>query len=661
MKQFTRLFLFILALLAASSSLAGREKLPPWLEEARSSAPMAGEAEADAVILWDSIERTYAGRQRVEAREQRAVLIKARDGRDWAIANIGFVGRDDQVRSFKAWLVYPSGRIETFTHRDAFTVAAEMESLYSEAKQMVLDRSGSVRPGTIFAYEFERKEKTPFLQDLRVFQSRIPVRDSRFVLELPRGWSVRSEAVGPCSVVEEQEGTRWVWKSSNLPAIKVEPNQPSPLSLLTGLRLSVEPTGKDRDRDDYICFQSWNDVARFAAGAQDSALTLTDAMVAKARTLTDGARSETERIRAIAQYAQTVNYLATSMDLNQGGGFKPRKAEEVLEKHWGDCKDMVALTRALLKAVGIESVAVFATVGDDTFVPHDWPSPKLFNHCIVAINMTDPATFPGVVEVPRLGRMLIFDPTQKDVPVGELPGSLAGGRVLVADESVDALLELPAARPEDNTVIREVHVSLDQEGGLVGTIRDEAVGAPADYLRGLVRTSSREDLLEFVRDWIQLRTHTAKVVKIDTQDIPGANRYVWTIEVSAPNFARPLGDALMAFRPVFLSPLEWVPPSKEPRTTDYIVRAWKVEESLWFSLPPRWSVENLPETQDLEASFAQYSLAGEQLDSQVVVRRRFESRNDVIPPARYDELLEGYERINRADKSQIVLRADRGD
>ena len=87
--------------------------------------------------------------------------------------------------------------------------------------------------------------------------------------------------------------------------------------------------------------------------------------------------------------------------------------------------------RALLKAVGIDSYLITISADDRTYVRPEWASPVQFNHAIIAVKVSDAITFPTVITDSSLGRLLIFDPTDRITPVGGLPTDEQGSYALV--------------------------------------------------------------------------------------------------------------------------------------------------------------------------------------------------------------------------------------
>jgi Transglutaminase-like superfamily len=119
------------------------------------------------------------------------------------------------------------------------------------------------------------------------------------------------------------------------------------------------------------------------------------------------------------------------MNLARGGGHQPHLATEVFSKQYGDCKDKANLMKTMLRVAGIDSYMVAIYGGDRNHVHPEWASPEQFNHAIIAIKVPDDVALPSVINHPKLGRLLIFDPTESETPIGDLPEDEQGSYALI--------------------------------------------------------------------------------------------------------------------------------------------------------------------------------------------------------------------------------------
>ncbi len=653
---------FSLACLLCSGNIFAKGSYPEWIAEAMKSTSAYGQLDEDAsgLYLLNELSVAYEGRGMLEKSRRVAIHIRTRDARNYGSFGEVIHGRSDKLRDFKAWIVYPSGKVESFRRKDLYEVALGSDQLYSDSKTINFDRSSSMRNGAIFAYEYTISRKTSFLQGVWDFQAELPVVSSRAVVEVPDKWRVDSRVFNSSDVRSTKNANRYVWEVRDLEALPDEPNQPFRSLLAATLCYSVVPDEQELKRYSYISFENWNDVANFALEAQKGKDEPDEAISAKSRELTATASSDWERIKAIGSYAQSVNYVAMSINLNSGGGYRPRPAPEVFEKHYGDCKDMTSLARAMLTSVGIDSYPVLAGIGGTSWVHDEWASPYVFDHCILAVPVGDEAPdVSGVVDHPKHGRIAIFDPTSKVAAFGVMPYYLRGRKVLVSSPWDDEMLSLPFASPEDDRVERECYVTLDESGALSGTITERNTGRYAQRLRHLRRSKSNEELEEFVELWIRRGVYEAEVERIECRDFFEENVFELVVEFSARRYARFMKNGeLLFFRPVFLEQQEWVPPVDKERITPYVSRPLQLDERTVFVLPDGFILDSKNEEVSQLNQFADYDLDISVSGREVEVRRTRTIEYRVTPPEDYQMVIDFYEAVVRAESALLAFKRE---
>jgi len=166
---------------------------------------------------------------------------------------------------------------------------------------------------------------------------------------------------------------------------------------------------------------TWNDIALWFGGLSAQSRASTPEIKQKVAELTANAPTSLDKIKALASFMQRdVRYVAIEIGI---GGFQPHPASEVFRFHYGDCKDKVTLLSAMLQDAGIESYYVPAQT-DRGIVNPDFPAAGSFNHVIIAIHLPDDVSngkLWAVVNHPKYGRLLIFDPTDPYTPLGYIP------------------------------------------------------------------------------------------------------------------------------------------------------------------------------------------------------------------------------------------------
>lgn len=658
-----RIFICLLWLIALLGEAVGKKvNFPDWLETRiiEGADYESFPDDTSALILLDEridkIDERGARRSLI----RRVVHIRSTEERSRGQVSIYVPNSAASLKQFSAWMLYPSGKRERFTTRDLVTVAGDLDELYSESSFRVLERSGSVLPETVFAYEYEVVRRSSILESYHFFQDTIPVLESKYELIVPKGW--RSNVI-PLNCEEQEivsDESNAVWLGTNLKAVKDEAASPPLFDVRAMLGISVYSDKNEGRKNEFEVFDSWNAVASYLAQSQEAGMRLNTPLRQKARDLTKNEKSDWDKMRAICEFVQSVNYVAVSMNLAKGGGYTPRPAAFVLEKHYGDCKDMTVLARTMLEEIGFRSFAVAARIGNEEYVHASWPSPAQFNHCIVAIEAPESAFGSSIVELSEDRRLLFFDPTAKFTPFGELPSSLQNTLVLVGEEKTETLLGLPENTPLENQEKREVSMEVSLDGTIHGRIVETSRGVNADYMRALARQLSQEEFRKRLRDWVAIGTGEAKVNNVEFVDDIENNRFRLELDFEASNHARVLGDSKLIVRPIFLARREWVPPRNGDRTTDFLLKPWNLEEKITLRLPDGFEVESMRESVSLQFEGYSFSLSIYEEDGSLNVTRRHESHAARIGRENYPQLVDFFEQMVRSESAPIVVGAGDG-
>src|SRR5215813_5146020 len=446
------------------NSIALADEPPAWLKQAAAANLPTYGKEVYAVVLHDESRKTVDEDGRIRTVNYYAVRILSREGRKEAVARAGYSTDFEKVKEMRAWLIRPNGEIKSYGKKEVMDVALAENDVYNEARLKVISGADDSEAGCVFGYEIATEEKSVFSQFVWYFQHDIPVLLSRLTVATPQGWRAEGVTFNHDKIEPAVSGASYTWELRNLSRIEREPSGPKLTDLAPRLAVNLYPAaGKATPMRS---FGSWKDVSRFKSELNETQAASNDAMAAKARELTAGAKTEFERIQAIGRYAQGVNYVSLQLGLGRGGGYRPHAAVEVFSKNYGDWKDKANLMRAMLKTIGSESCLVRIYSGDPTFVRQEWPSPQQFNHCIIAVKVSDETQAPTIVKHPSLGRLLIFDPTDDDTPVGDLPDHEQGSYALIVAGDAGELLKMPVTPPEANRLERAVEAELSADGAL---------------------------------------------------------------------------------------------------------------------------------------------------------------------------------------------------
>ncbi|HEX5732740.1 MAG TPA: DUF3857 domain-containing protein [Blastocatellia bacterium] len=644
--------LFALTLLAMPAR-AG-DDVPQWLRTCASTSAPAYAKKVPAVVLFTEQQDKVDDDGRVTTTERYAVRILTGEGRDYAMATASYRTDGGRVREIRAWMISPSGRVKKYEKNEVADLAMVDNDIYNEARIKAISGRAEAEVGSVFGYEITSEDRSVFTQFTWQFQDRLPTLASRYTLSLPQGWRAEGVTFNHTRIEPTVSGSNYVWELRGLAHIEEEPLSPPVTNIAPLLAVSYFPAPGAKSGIGRT-FSGWSDVSRWLSELSDPQMTLDDALAGKARQLVAPAKTELERIRAIGSYVQGINYISIQTGVGRGGGYRPHSSVDVFAKSYGDCKDKANLMRAMLKAVNIQSHLVCIYSGDPTYVREEWPSPQQFNHCIIAIRVSDETEAATIVKHPTLGRLLIFDPTDDNTTVGDLPEHEQGSLALIIAGDAGALVKMPVTPAETNHLDRQAEVVLGLDGSITAKVREQSVGRAAAVERRLYRELSRPEYVKMIEKWITRSVTGATVSKVEPVDDSAAGRFTLNVEFKAPSYGQILQNRLLIFKPAIVARQESLTLTEPTRAHPVVLNQRAFTEAVKVKLPSGFDVDELPDEVKLDTLFGAYSTAYEVKEGYLHFTRKLIVKRATIPVGEYIKVRGFFEKISAAEQAPVVL------
>lgn len=639
---------------AVSASAAPGDETPQWVQQAVTIKVPTYEKDVPAVVLLDEESTTIGSDGKVNEVYNFAIRVLRREGREYAEGHVGYIPDIGKVKDFRAWLIRPSGETKRYGKDDVIDVAGDLNDVYNEYRVRRVSAADDADTGAVFAYTYTLEDRSVFSQSDWAFQGSLPVISSRYNLTLPQGWRAEAVTFNYSKIEPRVNGTSYTWELSNLPPVPEEPMSPSLSNLVPRLAVSYFPPASTQTLS-IKTFQNWGEVAAWMSELEDPQVVVDDALARKAYELTALAKTEFEKIRAIAQYVQNIQYISIQTGLGRGGGYRPHASNEVFAKSYGDCKDKANLMRAMLKVVGITAIPVSIYAGDPTYVRATWPSPQQFNHCIIAVKISDQTQASTVIQHPTLGRLLIFDPTDQETPIGDLPFHLQGSLALIDAKNETDLVKMPITPPEMNQLERTANLELQPNGAIAGLIMEKAKGQTAATFRTEFRRLSKPEYTGMIERWLTSGATSAKINKMEPTDNVADGGFTLNVEFSANQYAQLMQDRLLVFKPVVVSRREGLALTATTRKYPVVLHANAYSETVQVKLPAGFTVDEVPDPVKLETAFGTYVTSYEVKNNQLVFKRQLSQQATTIAPADYEKVRKFFESIRAAENSPVVL------
>ena len=640
----------VFLILFASALMAG-DDVPAWVREAAAQQTPTYPAKVAKVTLLDDASLTIQTDGRQISHERVAVKM-LQHTRDVPTAVCFYNPKTGKVREFQAWLLPPSGKPTTFGKNAVVDQSLSNSYEYEEERARSIEPGGNLEPGTVFAWEIVDEEKTPFPDDQHSFQGADPVLTSRYALTLPAGWVASATLFNHATLPPAVSGTTYTWELRNLPWIEPEAHSPAMHSLAPRLGVNYYP--EDPATPAARPVKNWHDLSVWAAGFFDPPAAVTDAIRAKSAELTAGAATELDKIRAIAAFVQKTNYMAVAINMARGGGYQPHAADQVLARHYGDCKDKATLMRALLKAAGIESYPVVIYASDRQFVRPEWPSPNQFNHAIIAVRISPETKLPSVIDHPKLGRLLIFDPTSQVTPVGNLPEDEQGSYALVIAGRDGDLVAMPVLPANLNRIESAAEGQLKPDGSLVAQLRRQYFGQSASYLRHMALFGQHDELKRTFEESLSDRLGGLSLDRIEPTDRMADDQFGLNMDVTVKQFGHMLQGRLLMVAPGALARGSYRFPAK-PRTAPVRLTAAQFQDSVNIAVPAQFKVDELPDPVKVTGDYGSFSAKWKAEGGKILFEQSIELKDTIAPAADYAKVRAFFDQVDSARNSSVVL------
>jgi len=636
---------------------AGASSAPDWMRALAGVTLPSYDEKTDAVLLYSERNVTVLSADKIKMQVREAYKILRPEGRGHGTVGVYFnPGR--KITSLHGWCIPAQGKDYAVKEKDAFDFAAPFEGgeLVSDVRYREL-RVPAPDPGSIIGYEYEVEEQPFFLQDIWYFQETDPVRESHYSLRLPPGWEYKASWLSyPEVKPSEGGGNASQWVVSDVKGLRQEPDMP-PLNGVAGqMIVSFFPAAGTSRKNELA---NWADMGNWYGNLVSGQMAASEPIRQQVTGLTAGKTTQLEKMQAIAGFVQhDIRYVAIELGI---GGLQPHAASDVFSHRYGDCKDKATLMHTMLREIGVDSYHVVINSQRGS-VTRETPVHNGFNHAILAIKLPDEVKDPSLIAVmqhPKLGRVLFFDPTNELTPFGEIGGYLQANYGLLVTPQGGELVELPQQPSAMNSIRRVGKLTLDANGMLKGDVEEVRLGDRAWSERWRLRTVTKsadrikpiESLLAGSLSSFQITR--ASLVNLDHTDQPFGFNYAF----QSDNYAKMAGNLLLVRPRVLGSKGSGILETKEPRKFPLEFEGPSRDtDSFDIALPPGYEVDELPPPMDVEYSFGSYHSKTEASGQMLHYTRALEIKELSVPVSKMGDLKKFYRMIAADERNTAVLK-----
>ena len=570
-----------------------------------------------------------------------AITILNPKAKRYAVVGVGY-DKLRSIKSLKAVVYDESGNeIRKLKQSDIKDESAfDGFSLLSDNRSKSADLSQATYPYTV---EFEYEVQFKYLYSAPDFF--IHRDDEVSTLQLTYSVNYPAELKPRCKLFKIEEPAfekltdgrnQMKWKFENLVPQKFERHSVDFEKAVPNIRISpneFEYGGYPGKMD------TWKDYGLWQAKLNEGRSNLPEETRQKVKTMTQTVSSREEKVRVLYEYLQNkTRYVSIQLGI---GGMQPFEAKTVDETGYGDCKALSNYMVALLREADIKGYYTTIKAGDgESAVDPEFPSDQS-NHVIVA--------------VPNGRDTLWLECTSQTNPFGWMGKFTDDRYALMITDQGGALVKTPSHPQERNVQSRKAEVMLDISGNAKAKVKTKYQGLQYenDDLNFYINSQHDDQ-----KKWIQNTTHIPSfdIEKFAMKDVKNK---IPSAEVDVDFILNRL--ATVSGKRIFLTPnlmnrSTYIPEKLEQRKTNVVRRmAYMDIDTIQYKLPEQIYPEFIPEPFIIKSRFGEYESHFKVDQGMLIYTRRIKMNKGEYSPESYNELIDFYKNINKADHVKLVF------
>ena len=379
---------------------------------------------------------------------------------------------------------------------------------------------------------------------------------------------------------------------------------------------------------------SWTDFGKWEYSLIKDRDQLTDAERQELHQLTDGLKTDREKVEAIyKRLEKSTRYVAVLLGI---GGQQPAPAADVSKSGFGDCKGLSNYMRAMLKEIGIPSnYTTISTV--NRRLQKDYASVGQMNHVIL--------------QVPLKNDTLWLECTNPQLPMGYVHEDIAGHDAIEVSEAGGRLVRLPVYADSTNLMHTAININLSEQGAASLKVSQSVQNHQYESYIPLLKADDK-DRQKYLQKIVY--APQAEIGKVDINE-SGA-KITLDAEIKSQKYANQTGQRL--FVPICPVHRGYTVPNTNSERKEYIWRemGYLDTDDITITIPEGYAIESCPKDVNIEQPFASFSF-NIQADGQTIhIKNRLLMKSGTFPKSQYTQLADFIRSINNIYNQKVVLK-----
>ena len=363
---------------------------------------------------------------------------------------------DNEITIQKSRIIYPDGSYRDIQPEELFSNGARYHNL----------KFGGAEKGCMIQlvthYSIKPQTQIPEFQRSFILQHSIPIATGKLTIKVPKKQYFNIKLYNTDTKLSESlsEYSRNItFDLGKLPAFEPLSYDPPLADCIIRLQISS--------------LKSWEDFSKWVNRILKGSNAVNDELIAFTKELTKGAKSDTEKVKAIYEFLNRLRYETTPIGAR---AFRPRLPIDVCKTKYGDCKDKANALVTMAGILGIKGYMALLnrmSVTDKTF-----PSWQ-FNHAV--------AFFPKLSGYPN---GVWCDATDGSTAFGSLPPGDIGRAAFLIETQTPQFKTIMLPSGNNSHLSQTISLHINKDKTVNGTITYEAEGLTSYYLRQRLKRMS---------------------------------------------------------------------------------------------------------------------------------------------------------------------------
>ena len=545
--------------------------------------------------------------------------------------------KHDKLTSFKGQVTDASGRVIHKFKESELKKTEYSAYLAVDDYKMYLDYTPPFYPVTV-TYEWTIESRDNLIE----FPSFCPqsdydvsVKKATYSLKVPKSMKIRYALQNINNKVSVSDGDKntqvFTLQVDSLPALKQEPysrqlREKLPLARFAPTNFEYYGTKGS--------LNSWADYGKWEYSLIQDRDQLTDAERQELHQLTDGLKTDREKVEAIyKRLEKSTRYVAILLGI---GGQQPAPASDVSKSGFGDCKGLSNYMRAMLKEIGIPSnYTTISTI--NRRLQKDYASVGQLNHVIL--------------QVPLQNDTLWLECTNPQLPMGYVHEGIAGHDAIEVSEAGGRLVRLPVYPDSTNLMHSDININLSEQGAASINISQSVLNHQYESYIPLLKADEKDR-----QKYLQKIVHApqAEIGKVDIQE-SGA-KITLDAEIKSQKYATKTGQRL--FVPICPLHRGYTVPNANSERMEDIWRdmGYLDTDDITITIPEGYAIEAGPKGVSIDQPFASFSFSIQADDNTIHIKNRLLMKSGTFPKSQYAQLADFIRSINSAYNQKVVLK-----